>query len=43
MTEDETERVHCLDCGCDIWDHNTGETVAMFGGCGSCGECERWR
>jgi hypothetical protein len=42
MIENDAERVGCLDCGCDFWDHNSGEAGAR-GGCGSCGDCEGWR
>lgn len=43
MSENDAERVGCLDCGCDIWDHNSRETIPAFGGCGSCGDCGGWR
>lgn len=35
----DPNRVTCLECGCDFWDHNAPEV----GGCGSCGDCEGWR
>lgn len=42
MTENDAERPGCLVCGCDFWDHNSGEAIAL-GGCGACGDCGGWR